>query len=339
MENYNPLLITLNKKKCKCGRNFEDIYFQKKIECFECLKTFSKEFQKIIYDTRDLDEIYLIEKTTLSNYVFFSPKYSLNKNLISSVNYDPKLQVLKNISYISNHYENKKLSIRLRYTRNFYGFPFYLSKEKIIDFSLFLLHKNSFLVQELKKFNIYFSEENSLKKEKINYVNLIEGKIIFSDFKIGSVRIYLGEEDHFRMEVIFFLERHKRKVQIFEKKILKIYQIFLYLDTLFEWEFDPNLGFLNHSLTNTGSGIRIYIKIFIEKEITKFLNYFQKNYFFSRLKNYTIRGSQGENSMLTDSIIIGWDLPYLNLKKFYNDIKKRLILWFYQLSYTMLKKE
>lgn len=334
MENYNLLFKPIDKKKCKCRRSFQDIYFQKKIECFECLKTFSKEFQKIIYDTQNLDEIYFIEKTTISDYLFTLPKYSLNTNMISSVNYDSKYQVLKNISCIFSNYKDTKLSIRLRYTRNFFGFPFYLSKEKIINLSLILFYKNSFLVRELKKFNIHFSDQNSLR-----YVNLIEGRILFFDSKTGIVRIYLGEEDHFRMDVIFSLDITNNNVEILEKKILNIYQIFLYLDKLFEWEFDPHLGFLNHSLTNTGSGIRIYIKIFMGNETIKFLNYFQKNYFFSRLKNYTIRGSNGENSMLIDHIIIGWDLPYLNLKKFYSDIKKRLILWFYQLRYTMLKKE
>jgi hypothetical protein len=117
-----------------------------------------------------------------------------------------------------------------------------------------------------------------------------------------------------------------------------MFKFYLFLDGIFLWQVSPEYGFLTHCPSNAGSGIRIYLKIKLNpKNSTKIFYFFQRNSFFKRLKNYSIRGDMGENSKIEEYITIGWDLPYLDLKNFEDEIKKKLIYWFYEIhSFTKI---
>ncbi|MFN3603627.1 MAG: hypothetical protein ACK4UJ_02820 [Leptonema sp. (in: bacteria)] len=337
MENLN--CYQKNYRNCTCGSTFEELYFKKKINCLNCLKTFSHKFYLLINSKNiNLEEIYSLEKESYRIYFSnFSPYNIKNfiKNYKNLENKNPLLRDISNLPF-SEHFT---YSIRLRYTRNVYGLPMDLSNNEILKLSHSIFSQQSFLFHELKrKFNMIFFE---CKDRNLQiYPNVYQGKMEFYDFTQGFVRIYVGEEDHFRMDVIIPLENFITEEEIpkLVEKILEVYKVFLYLDKIFQWEFHQILGFLTKGITNIGSGIRLYIRLYVQKEMIDYLNFFQRNSFFSRLKNYTIRGKNGENSMYEDFLTIGWDLPYVELKKFHSDLKKRLIVWFYQFSYTMLKK-
>jgi hypothetical protein len=110
------------------------------------------------------------------------------------------------------------------------------------------------------------------------------------------------------------------------------------LDSIFLWQVNPEFGFLTACPSNAGSGIRIYLRFKLNHESRiKNLYFFQRNDFFKRLKNYSIRGDMGEGSQIKDYLTIGWDVPYLDMKNFESDLKKKLIYWFYEiLSYSKI---
>lgn len=334
-------LIHCHKKKCFCGLSFEEIYFSKKVRCFHCYRVFLNQIVLLTnFKNQNLNDIYILEKETMiQHYLSHSPLYSLSK-IMNNIS-EPKntYSLLENISILPLP-EIWKRSIRVRYTRNFSDLNVLLSKKEIIKISRYLFSERSFLNKFLDaNFGIKFLENDWINVElKNQYINVIQKEFSLSENRKGLLRIYIGDEDHFRMDVSFpFKDSSKEEVNFVIKNLLKIYEAFLFLDKNIDWEFHHNMGFLTHYLTNLGSGIRIYTRIYSGKETTNFLKYFQRNSLFFRLKNYTIRGKNGENTMLDSYITIGWDLPYVDIKKFHNDIKKNLMFWFYLLSYTIKK--
>ena len=327
------------KNECFCGVSFEQIYFSKKIICFECYRTFHKNFL-FLFESKnnDLDEIYLLEKDSfLRYYLNHIPIYSIKKIIqTDSESENESYSTLKNISTLPLP-EIMEHSVRIRYTRNFSGFHVHLTKKEIIKISKYLFTEDSFLKKIIDKNFFIFSENNEMNsKFKHSYINILHREFYNSDNKKGILRVYIGEEDHFRMDVIFSLKNFDvNEMNTVIEALLKTYKFFLYLDHMIEWEFHQNFGFLTYHLTNVGSGIRLYTRIHTKEKTIDFLKYFQRNPIFFRLKNYTIRGKNGENSALESYITIGWDLPYLDIKKFYNQIKKKLIIWFYLFSYTI----
>lgn len=328
-------------KKCQCGLTFKHIYEKKLLGCEYCYQTFKNEL-KVFFEYHNLDEIYLLEKVSYRDIAIKKDSISyerlkvflesyhifLNSSDISYLN----ANLLKKINLLNNQKNDFHISIRLRYTRNLPSILYHLENKNIYFISKILLDKN-FIFKKILN-------QHQIKEDKhYNYDN-----VLFYSYFLNSrellLRLYVGDEDHFRIDIIDFMNLYNDDIIMDQvNNILNIYELFQNFDLLLPWQFKSDLGFLTKCPTNTGSGIRLYIKIKIYKENhLKFLHFFQRNPFFLRLKNYVIRGDNGEGSEIKNYITIGWDLPYIDIKKFKIDLEKKLIIWLNEVQSNIKNK-
>jgi hypothetical protein len=358
---FFPLPLTLREiKKCSCGVNFNEVYKNRLLNCDLCYKTFNEEI-KIFFDTSSLDFLYTVEKNFIRNYIInlkenkmIYSRYNLFKDLFESQLQEKQniFSLLKKINEIPILTQNYDIIIRVRYSRNIPKIPYNLSFKEIQALSLILLNSKFFLLNDIKKYfnikylNDYGKIKEFLQKKDIHFSNKNYQNISYflvennQDKEEYLTRIYCGDEDHFRMEMFYFIGNSdwEKKFLNVINTIIYMFKFYLFLDGIFLWQVSPEYGFLTHCPSNAGSGIRIYLKIKLNpKNSTKIFYFFQRNSFFKRLKNYSIRGDMGENSKIEEYITIGWDLPYLDLKNFEDEIKKKLIYWFYEIhSFTKI---
>ncbi len=345
---FFPLPISLrNFTKCTCGTILNEIYKEKKLKCSNCYQTFREEIRNFLGNNK-LDEIYLLEKHSFEKYIIETKNNSLirsrfylfqeiiQKNLNKS-QHQPVL--LKSIQEVPINTKEWEMSLRLRYTRNLQGLDYTLKSDMIYLLSNILLNYNSFIIKNLKK---YYHISEITKSELIEHFDM-QNSLEFQNLKVLLLdnqlltRCYVGEEDHFRVETFYFFNRSTSVENIVET-IFYVYKFYQLLDSTFLWQVSPEFGFLTTCPSNAGSGIRIYLRFKLNQDSRiKILYFFQRNDFFKRLKNYSIRGDMGEGSQLKNYITIGWDIPYIDMKNFEQDLKKKLIYWFYEiLSYSKI---
>ena len=345
---FFPLSLALrNYTKCICGAIFNEIYKEKKLRCFNCYRTFREEIQNF-FGNKQLDEIYLLEKHAIKKYIIETKNNSLIRSRFYLFNeilqeYQNKNQhqpiLLKSIQEVPIDTKDWEISLRMRYTRNVQGLSYSLKPELIYLLSDILLNSNSFIIKNLiKYYNILEITETDLI-ENLNIQNNLEYqnlKVLLLNNQLLT-RFYVGEEDHFRVETFYFFN-HSTNVENIIETIFYVYKFYQLLDSIFLWQVNPEFGFLTACPSNAGSGIRIYLRFKLNHESRiKNLYFFQRNDFFKRLKNYSIRGDMGEGSQIKDYLTIGWDVPYLDMKNFESDLKKKLIYWFYEiLSYSKI---
>ncbi len=354
----------LNNKICICGTSFSTIKENKFLYCSFCYQTFKEEL-KYFFESKNLDSIYSLEKNTFKYFVLNLKKDKLlwhryldfkkllenlkNNNIILS-----EIQDINQINFFSHDWE---YSIRIRIARNIHKIVYNIDTKLKSLLSYIFLHKNLFIIDLLKeKYNIILPDNEDLNQflqeqkimssvkifgDNIKYLILYFVQKEKQTLKILS-RIYIGDEDHIRYDFIFFFNDFNNNLwlTIYELVdiILYIYQIIFYIDENLYWQVSLENGFLTKCPTNCGSGIRFYIRLKLnEKNRENFLHFFQQKYIFNRLRNYTIRGQEGEGTKIRDYITLGWDLPYLNIKFFEEELKKKLIKWFYEiLSFTKI---
>ena len=345
---FSPFSIALRSyPKCSCGTILNEIYKEKKLKCSDCYRTFREEI-KNIFQNKHLDEIYLLEKQSITKYIIetkndslIRSRYYLFKEIVQENQNKNQHQplLLKSIQEVPINTKEWEMSIRMRYTRNIQGLNYALKSDMIYLLSNILLNSNSFIIKNLKK---YYHLSEIAKSKHIEHFG-IQDNLKFQNLKVLLLnnqlltRFYVGEEDHFRVETFYFFKRSTTVENIIET-IFYVYKFYQLLDSIFLWQVSPEFGFLTRCPSNAGSGIRIYLRLKLNQHSRiKILYFFQRNDFFKRLKNYSIRGDMGEGSKIKDYLTIGWDIPYLEIKNFESDLKKKLLYWFYEiLSYSKI---
>ncbi len=337
-------------KKCQCGLTFKQIYEKKFLGCEDCHETFRNEL-KVFIQHQNLDEIYLLEKVSYRDFALKKDTISHSRlkiflesyhNFLNSTdNSFSNIPILNNINLFEIKKENYQISFRMRYTRNLPTIPYDLENKNIYFISKIFFSDNFIFKKILNHHNnvkIHDFEDKNFYNVKV-YTYCLNSTEIF-------LRFYIGDEDHFRIDSIDFGNFNNDdnimdQVQLLSRNLINVYELFQTFDLLFPWQFKTEYGFLTKCPTNTGSGIRLYVRIKTNKENhLKLLHFFQRNPFFLRLKNYGLRGDRGEGSEMKKSITLGWDLPYLDLKKFKIDLEKKLIIWLYEvLSNTRQNKK
>ncbi|MCS7205225.1 MAG: hypothetical protein NZ853_05970 [Leptospiraceae bacterium] len=323
-----PMLQYTN-RKCQCGKELKEIYSTKKAFCEHCYYTFEYDLQSLL-DHQELDEIYQKEKIYFEEY---SKKIQDNKKAISRweilkeewknrYQFHPENEFfLKDIKEIPFQSEGE-VSVRLRLNRNVPSIHYDLVLYEMGFLSKFFLSPSSFLKKSLSEvFSITFYDS-------LQIPDLIRNKFLikqeFTNISWGIdenkvIRLYVGDEDHLRIDYLFWKKyKHFDEELIFDvsQAIKKFYKLTLLIDFNFFWQLHPNWGFLAKCPTNTGSGIKLYLRFPAEnKKIKKNKKYFSRSAFFTRLKNFTLRGDQGENTEIKDFLTIGWNLPYLDLNQ------------------------
>ncbi len=321
---------------CHCGFSLKEIKRNKRANCEECYFHFQPYFQKLL-ESSELDDIYILEKEAFQTQILRYLNYpEFRKNRVIFKDYPISINSLNFIDDISKQKvealkTNNVMSIRIRYSRSLKNIKYQLTKSEMALLSYWILNHKEFNHLLNSYFEIIENHNYFTFSEQKKYINLNK---LFAKTKFSYpalIRIYPCEEDHFRMDFLQFLYNKDKDNLIpdLSNFIIKIFEFFWLCDQIFLWQIHPQFGFLNQCPSNTGSGIRIYIKIPFETETRKLklLNFLQKNWILNRLKQYTLRGSDGEFSSIEDSLIVGFDLPYIDQKKFKYDLEKRLILW------------